>query len=46
MREIDTRETLTDIVMFDEAYDVQLGGNLLKVHYPKLKVLRGVEHTV
>ena len=25
---------------------MQLGGKLLKVHYPKLTVMRGVEHTV
>ena len=32
--------------MFDGAYNVQLGGKLLKVHYPKLTVMRGFEHTV
>ena len=32
--------------MFDGASNVQLGGKLLKVHYPKLSVMRGVEHTV
>ena len=32
--------------MFDGASNVQLGGKLLKVHYPKLTVMRGVEHTV
>ena len=32
--------------MFDGALNVQLGGKLLKVHYPKLTVMRGVEHTV
>ena len=32
--------------MFDEASNVQLGGKLLKVHYPKLTVVRYVEHTV
>ena len=32
--------------MFDGASNVQLGGKLLKVHYPKLKVMRAVEHTV
>ena len=25
---------------------MQVGGKLLKVHYPKLTVMRGVEHTV
>ena len=32
--------------MFDGASNVQLGGRLLKVQYPKLTVMRGVEHTV
>ena len=40
------REKLTDIIMFDGASNVQLGGILLKVHYPKLTVMRGVEHTI
>ena len=46
MREIDPGKKLTDIVMFDGAYNVQFGEKLLKVHYTKLKVMRGVEHTV
>ena len=32
--------------MFYGAYNVQLGGNISKVRYPKLTVMRGVEHTV
>ena len=32
--------------MFDGASNVQLGRKLLKVHYPKLTFMRGVEHTV
>ena len=32
--------------MFDRASNAQLGGNLLKVNYPKLTVMRGIEHTV
>ena len=32
--------------MFDRDSNVQLGGKLLKWHYPKLKVICGVEHTV
>ena len=46
MREIDPGKKLTYIVMFYGASNVQLGGKLLKVHYPKLTVMRGVEHTV
>ena len=46
MREIDPGKKLTDIVMFDGASHVQLGENILKVHYPKLTVMRGVEQTV
>ena len=46
MREIDPGKSLTDVIMFGEASNVQLGGKLLKVHYPKLTVMSGVEHTV
>ena len=45
MKEIDP-EKKSDIVMFDGASNVQLLGRLLKVHYPKLTVMCGVEHTV
>ena len=46
MKEIDPAKKLSDIVMFDGALNVQLAGRLLKVHYPKLTVMCGVEHTV
>ena len=46
MKEIDPRNILTDVIMFDGAFNVQLGGKLLKVHYLKLTVMCGVEHTV
>ena len=32
--------------MFDGASNVQLAGELLKIHYPKISVMRGFEHTV
>ena len=32
--------------MFDGASNVQLGARPLKVHYTKLTVMRGVEHTM
>ena len=32
--------------MFDEDSNVQLAGRLLKLYYPKLIVMRGVEHIV
>ena len=32
--------------MFDGFLNVQLAGRLLEVLYPKLTVMRGVEHTV
>ena len=37
---------LSDIVMFDGSFNVQIVGRLLKVYYPKLIVMRSVEHTV
>ena len=32
--------------MFDGASNIQLGSELLNIHYPKVSVMRGVEHTV
>ena len=32
--------------MFDGASNVQLGSELLKIHYPKIVVMYGAEHTV
>ena len=46
MTEIDHRKNLTDVIMFDGASNVQLGGKFLKMHYPNLTVMHGVEHTV
>ena len=42
----DTRNRIADIVMYDEDYDVQLGGELYKYNDPKLTVMREVEQTV
>ena len=46
MKEIDKSKKVTDIVMFDGASNVQLSGRLLRVHDPKLTVMRCVENTV
>ena len=46
MEEIDPTKTLSDIVMFNGASNVQLSVIILKVHCPQLKVMHGVEHTV
>ena len=46
MKEIDPGKNLTDVIMFDGASNVQLGKKKLKLHYPKLTVMRGIEHTV
>ena len=43
---IDPYKSITDVVMFDRASNVHLAGELLKIHYPKITVMRGVEHTV
>ena len=32
--------------MFDGDFNVQLGGELMKLHYPKITVMRGVGNTV
>ena len=46
MKEIDPENKLSDIVMFDGSSNVQLGGKLLKVNYPKFTGMCGVEHIV
>ena len=46
MKDIDPTRQISDIDIFDGASNVQLSGKLLKVHHPKLTVMRGVEHTV
>ena len=38
--------SITYVVMFDGALNIQLAGELLKMHYPKISVMHGVEHTV
>ena len=43
---IDPHKSIIDVIMFDGALNVQLAGELLKIHYPKITVMRGVEHTV
>ena len=42
----DPHKSITDVFMFDGASNVQRAGELLKIHHPKILVLRGVEHTV
>ena len=32
--------------MFDGDSNVRLAGKVLKIHYPKVSVMRGVEHTI
>ena len=46
LKKIDLHKSITDVVMFDGALNVQLAGELLKIHYPKVSVMHGVEHTV
>ena len=43
---IDPHKSITDVVMFDGASSEHLGGELLKIHYPNISVMCGVEHTV
>ena len=37
---------MIDAIMFDGASNVQIAGELLQICYPKITVMRGVEHTV
>ena len=43
---IDSCNSITDVVMFDGALTVHISGELFKIHYPKVSVMSGVEHTV
>ena len=45
-KRIDPHKSITDVVVFDGASNVQLSGELLKIHYPKISVMSGVEYTV
>ena len=37
---------MKDFVMNDVYSNVKFGGNLLEINYPKLTVIRGVDHTI
>ena len=43
---IDPHKSIIDVIMFDGSSNVQLAGELLQICYPKITVMRGVEHTV
>ena len=43
---IDPHKSILYVIMFDGASNVQLAGELLKICYPNITVMRGVEHTV
>ena len=43
---IDPSKSTTDVVMFDGASNVQLGGEILKSCYPNITVMREIEHAV
>ena len=43
---IDSCNSITDVVMFDGALTVHIAGELFNIHYPKVSVMSGVEHTV
>ena len=46
IRKIDPHKSITDVVMFDGASNIQLAGEMLKIYYPNISVMREVEHTV
>ena len=43
---IDPNKSITEVLMFDGASNVQIDGELLKINCPKISVMHGVEHTV
>ena len=46
IKQIDPHRSIMDVVMFYEASNLQLSGEILKICYPNISVIRGVEHTV
>ena len=45
-KRIDPHKSITDVIMFGGSSNVELAGELLKIHYPMISAMRGVEHTV
>ena len=43
---IDPNKSITDVVIFGGASNVQLGGELMKTPYPKISVMCGIKNTV
>ena len=43
IKKIDPHKSITDVFMFDGASNVQLDGELSKIKYPKVSVIRAVE---
>ena len=46
LRNNDPYMIFTDVVIFYRASNVHLDGENLKIHYPKITVMRWVEHTI
>ena len=46
IKTIDPHKSITDVVMFYGDSNVQIAGKLLKIHYPNVSVMHGVEHLV
>ena len=46
MRLVDPDKSLTDVIMFYGATNVQLDGENLKIYYPKLTIMLIVGHSV
>ena len=42
----DLTKTITDILMFEESFNVKMRGEPLKIHNPYFTFIHGVEHTV
>ena len=40
IKRVDHQKSITDVVMFDGDSNVQLAGELLKIHYPKITFMR------
>ena len=43
---IDPHNSITNVVMFDGDSNVQIAGNVLKIHHLNISVICGVKHTV
>ena len=46
LKELDPKKTLVDLLFFDGASNMQIGGEVIAAVYPRITCLHGVEHSI